>query len=155
MKQATVNNELTVTYPDSYEEMSAEELQRYFKSEKDRWGAFDAERHVILGVSWKKAGFFSFMSDAESQLFDVEARMKRSLINYRRKEGSKTKIAKKKGYGISFEYRVNNANMYQIGEMKTFKYKGHYYTLQYLGRRITDEECRPDFEKFAESVTLR
>lgn len=154
MKQATVNNELTLTYPDSYEEMSEEELVRYFKSAQNRWGVYDAERHVILTVSWSKAGFFSFMSDAESMLIGVEASLKRNLINYRRKEAFKTKIAKQKGYGIRFEYRVNNANIYQIGDLRAIKYKGKYYALQYIGRRITDEECHPDFDQLVESVIL-
>lgn len=153
MKQATVNNAFTLTYPDSFEEMSEEELKRYFSTEKNRWGVFDAERHVILSVSWSKAGFFSFMSDAEAVMIPMEARLKRSLINYTRLDGFKTKLLKKKGYGIKFRYRTNGANIYQIGDFRTIKYKGKFYTFQYIGRRITDEECHPDFEQMLESVT--
>lgn len=154
MSQVTVNNAINLTYPDSYHEMTEEELQRYFSTAENRWGVYDEERHVVLSVFWSKAGFFSFMSDAESFLIPIEARYKRKLINYRRKDASKIKIAKKKGYGFSFEYRVNNANMYQIGELRAIKHKGRYYVFQYIGRRITDDECRADYNAMVESVTL-
>ena len=152
MKQATVNNELTLTYPDTYQEMSEEELLRYYRTAENRWGVYDQERHVILSVSWKKAGILSFFTDAESMMIGVEAQLKRSLINYRRKDAFKTRIAKQKGFGIRFEYRTNGANIYQIGDIRSIKHKGKFYSLQYIGRRITDEECHPDFDRMVESV---
>ena len=154
MMQATVNNALNLTYPDSYRELTDEEMQRYFSSAENRWGVYDEERHSILSVSWSKAGILSFLSDAESLIIPIEARYKRNLINYRRLSGGKLKIAKKKGYGIRFEYRVNNANMYQIGDLRAVKHKGRYYAFQYIGRRITDEQTHPDFDQMLESVKL-
>ena len=156
MSTVRINNEIDLTYPDSYQEMGEEELKRYFSTAENRWGAYDAERHVILSVCWKKAGFFSFLTDPESVMVGAEARMKRRLINYRRKEASRIKIASKKknGYGIRFEYRVNGANIYQVSDLRIFKYKGKFYSFQYIGRRINDEECHPDFDAFMDSITL-
>ena len=157
MNTAKINNAVNLTYPESYQEMGEEELQRYFKTAQNRWGVYDVDRHVILTVSWKKAGFLSFMTDAESLLIGIEARNKRNLINYRRKDAFKTKIASKKkknGYGIRFEYRVNDANIYQVSDLRAVKFKGYFYCFQYIGRRITDEECHPDFEAMMESVSF-
>ena len=153
---AKINNEINLTYPDTYQEMGEEELQRYFSTAQNRWGVYDAERHVILSVCWKKAGFLSFLTDAESILIGAEARMKRKLINYRRLDASKTKIASKKknAFGIRFEYRVNDANIYHSGDMRIMKYKKNFYTFQYIGRRITDEQCHPDFDAMIESVSI-
>ena len=156
MNTVRVNNEIDLTYPDSFREMGEEELQRYFSTADNRWGAYDADRHVIFSVCWKKAGFFSFMTDPESVIIGAEARLKRRLINYRRTEACRTKIASKKkknAYGIRFEYRVNDANIYQVSDLRTFKYKGKFYSFQYIARRINDEECHPDFDAFIESVT--
>lgn len=154
MKQATVNQVIHLSYPDSFQDMTAEELRRYFGTEQNRWGVYDAERHAILSVNWSKAGFFSFLTDPESKMISVEAKYKRSLINYRSLASAKTKIAKQKGYGLRFEYRANNSNMYQIGEIRMIKYKGNFYSFQYVARRITDESCHPDFVKLLESVSL-
>lgn len=155
MNTAAINQELTLSYPDSFALMSEEELQRYFSSAQNRWGAYDAERHMILSVSWTKAGFLSFLSDAETMLIGVEARFKRNLINYRRLAASKTKIAGKKGYAIRFEYRANEANIYHISEIRAIKYKKKYYAIQYIGRRITDDACRPDYEEAVKSIVLK
>ena len=157
MNTVKVNNELALTYPDGFQEMGEEELQRYFSSAKDRWGVFDAERHVILTVTWKKAGIFGFLTDPESVIVGAEARMKRNLINYRRLSGGKTKIASKKkknAYGIRFEYRVNNANIYQTGDLRTFKVKGRFYSIQYLARRINDEEYHPIFDELIATIAV-
>lgn len=154
MNTAKINNEVNLTYPESYQIMGEEELQRYFGKAENRWGVYDAERHVILSVSWSKAGFKTLFSDAETMLIGVEAKFKRSLINYRRTDARKTKIARKKGYAIRFQYRANNTNMYYLSDLRAVKCKGKYYAFQYICRRINDEECHPDFDAMMESVTI-
>lgn len=157
MKNVTINNVISLTYPDSYQEMGEEELQRYFSSSKNRWGVYDPERHVILTVCWSKAGFFSFLTDAESLIIGAEARYKRNLINYRRREAFRTQIAtdkkKKNAYGIRFEYRVNDSNLYHVSDLRTFRHQKYFYSFQYIGRRITDEQCHPDFDAMIASVS--
>ena len=154
MPDVKINNELTLTYPEGFQEMNEETLTRYFSSPKNRWGVYDPERHVIISVSWTKAGFFSFLTDAENVLLSAQARMRSNLINYKRTSSSKMKIAGKKGFGFRFEYRVNDRNIYQSGDLRAFKYKGKFYALEYIGRRITDEEHHPIFEEVMESVKV-
>lgn len=155
MKQVTVNNALSLSYPESYRDMTEDELKHYFGTAENRWGVHDDERHAILTVSWRKAGILSFLTDAESMLIGVEARYKRNLINYRRLTSFKTKIGKAKGHGIRFEYRVNNANIYQNSELRAIKCKGRFYAFQYIGRRISDDQTHPDFDQMMESVSFK
>lgn len=152
MNTVKINNEVNLTYPESFNEMSDEELARYFGKPDDRWGAYDADRHIILSVSWAKAGFMS--SDPEMVVAGAEARLRRNLLNYQRISEFKTKIASKKTYGIRFEYRVNDARIVQVADLMTFKYKKNFYSVYYITRKSTAAADRADFEEIVKSISL-
>ena len=82
MNNASINNEINLAYPDGFQVMGEEELTRYFSNPADRWGAYDANQHIILSVSWAKAGFMK--SDPEMHLYDIEARLRKTLVNYQK-----------------------------------------------------------------------
>ena len=155
MSNVRINNEINLTYPDSFIEMGPEELTKYFSSPNNRWGAYDEAQHIILSVGWKKTGFFGFMSDAESMMVGIESRLRRNLLNYQRVSAFKTKlVAKKKGYGIRFEYRVNDARLVQVGDLIVFKHKGKLYAIYYITRKINAASSRPAFEEILKSITI-
>ena len=154
MNTASINNELNLTYPDGYKEMSEEELARYFSSPANRWGAYNADEHIILSVSWTKAGFFSFMSDAESVLIGAEGRMRRNLLNYQRISSFKTTVASKKARGIRFEYRVNDARLVQVGDLIVFKQKNKYYAVHFITRKLNAGSSRKAFEEILKSISV-
>lgn len=154
MSGIKINNELTLTYPDHFQQMGEDELTKYFSSPKNRWGVYDEANHIILSVSWTKGGFFSFMTDAESMLTGVEARMCRNLLNYQRISSYQIKIAKKKAYAIRFEYRVNAAKLVQVGDLITFKYKGKFYAIHYITRKTNAGESRRELQNILNSITL-
>ena len=155
MINVRINNELNLTYPDSFQEMGPEELTKYFSTPDNRWGAYDADQHIILSVSWTKAGFFSFLSDAESMMIGIESRMRRSLLNYQRVGAFPIKlIAKKKAYGIRFEYRVNDKKLVQVGDLIVFKHKGKLYAIHYITRKSNAASSRPAFEEVLKSITI-
>ena len=154
MNDAVINNKVRLSYPDGFNEMGEEELTRYFGSTANRWGVFDPQRNMIISVSWKKAGFFGFMKDAETVLIDVEAHMKRSLVNYQRTEYFKTKLNKRKGRGIRFEYRLDASARVHTGEIRVFKIGGMFYALRFIGRKPADEANHKLFEELMESVSV-
>lgn len=154
MNNARINNEIDLTYPDGFAEMTGEQLARYFGSPDNRWGAFDDANHIILSVAWKKAGFFGFLNDAESMMIGAEARMKRNLVNYQRVNSYKMKIAdKKKAFGIRFEYRVNDSVMLHVGDLVIFKHKKKFYSVYYITRKINAAASLPAFEEVLKSIT--
>ena len=153
MNTVKINNEVGLTYPDGFSEMGAEELTRYFSSSENRWGAFNAEEHIILSVSWAKAGF---MADADTMMIKKESRLCRSLLNYQRIQSFKTKIASKKSNarGVRFEYRVNDAKLVQVADLIIFKYKKNFYTITFITRKTNAGSSRRDFEEVLKSITL-
>ena len=150
-----INNEINLTYPDGFKEMGEEELKKQFGSAVNRWGAFDADKHIVLSVGWKKAGFFSFLTDAEAYLIELEARLHRSLLNFQRVGKFKTKVAgKKKAFGIRFEYRVNDSVSIHAGDVFVFKNKNKYYAVYYITRKNHAVENLPAFEEVLKSISV-
>jgi len=152
MNNVKINNEMNLNYPDSFREMSAEELTKFFRSPDNRWGAIDPDRHIIFSVSWAKAGFMN--SDPEMAVSEAEARLRRSLLNYQRISEFNIKIASKKAYGVRFEYRVDESCRVQISDMIMFKYKKNFYTIYYVTRKKNAGAYRLDFEEIIKSISL-
>lgn len=155
MNNVKINNEINMTYPDGFKEMGEEELKKHFGSAVNRWGAFDADKHIVLSVGWKKAGFFGFMKDAETYQIELESRLRRCLLNYQRIDSFKTKIAgKKKANGIRFEYRVNDSVSVHAGDVFIFKNKKWFYAVYYITRKNHAAEHLPAFEEVLKSITI-
>jgi hypothetical protein len=154
MNTIQINNELNLTYPDGFETMGEEELIRYFRTPADRWGAYNADDHIILSVSWKKAGFKYLFTDAESYMIEVEAVLHRTLLNYQRITDYNMKIGKKKSYAIRFEYRVKDAALVQLCDLVVFKHKKHFYSVYYVTRKKGSSAKLPAFEEVLKSITL-
>ena len=154
MSNAKINNEIDLTYPECFKEMNEAELARYFSTAENRWGVYDADRHIVLSVSWNKAGFFGFMTDAESVLIGAESRLRRNLLNYQRIAEFRPKIGGKKAYGIRFEYRVNDSVSVHTGDLLVFKYKKKFYSIYYITRKSNAAAARADLEEILKSIKL-
>ena len=154
MNNVKINNELNLTYPDGFFVMDEEALTKYFRTPQDRWGVYNEAEHIILSVSWKKAGILSFFHDAESVLIDIEGRMRRRLLNYQRVTEYKMNIAKNKAYGVRFEYRVNDARIVHVGDLISFKYKNKYYLIHYITRKENAGSARESFKATLDSISI-
>jgi len=151
MTTVKINNEINLNYPDGFKEMGEEELTRYFGTPKDRWGVFNAADHIILSVSWSKAGF---MSDTDTALFEITARLRRRLVNYQQITAYDIKIGKTKARGVRFEYRVNDTARVHVGDLVVFKNKGKYYAVYYITRKHNAAISRPAFKETLDSITV-
>lgn len=151
MNKVKINNVINLTYPDGFKEMGEEELTKYFRSSENRWGVYKADEHIILSVSWTKAGL---LSDAEMMLIDIESRLCRNLLNYQRISSFKTKVASKKAYGIRFEYRVNEARIVQVADMIVFKVKNQFYAVHYITRKANAAPSRLALEEVLKSISV-
>lgn len=154
MNNIQINNEVSLVYPDGFELMNEEELIRYFSTPADRWGVYNAADHILLSVSWKKAGFWKLFSDAETHLIELESGLRRSLLNYQRITEYKMKIGKQKAYCIRFEYRVKDAALVQVCDVVAFKYKKKYYSIYYVTRKVNATANLPAFQEILKSITL-
>lgn len=151
MNKATINNVMNLNYPDGFKEMGNEDLAKHFSSPDNRWGVYNESEHVILSVNWVKAGLFA---DAEMKMIDLEARLKRGLINYQRVSSYKMEIAKQKAEGIRFEYRVNDTARVHVADLIVFKHKKLFYMIHIITRKSNAGTARRDFEEVLKSITI-
>ena len=133
MNKVTINNEIELTYPDSFKEMNEAELTKYFSSPENRWGIFEPDSRILFSIGWAKAGAFA---DAEAMLDKMETRMRSSLLNYQRINVFDTKLGSKKARGLRFEYRVNDAAIVHIAEIIAFKHKKKLYATHFVTRKV-------------------
>lgn len=151
MNKATINNMVNLSYPDGFAEMRPEDLAKYFSSSDNRWGVYNEAEHVILSVNWSKAGLFA---DAELKMIDIEAQLKRGLVNYQRLSAYKMEIAKQKAQGIRFEYRANASAWVYVADLIVFRYKKLFYTIHIISRKSNAGEARREFEEALKSITI-
>lgn len=154
MNNVSVNNEVNLVFPDGFFEMNEEQLTRYFGTPENRWGAYDADQHIVLSVSWTKASFIKTLGDPDVFLSSIEAKLRRSLVNYQRVMSFKLKIASKKAFGIRFEYRVNDSVSIHVSDLVVFKHKGKFYAVYYITRKKNAASSRPAFQEILGSITL-
>ena len=156
MKNIRINNEIDLNYPDGFNEMSEEELARYFGTPADRWGVFDPVSHTVLSVHWEKAKFYRKLCDAEWYLIDIEGRLRKKLVNYQRSTSYKVDIQKKKkkGQAIRFEYRVNDSVSIHVCDLVVFTHKKNIYFIYYITRQGNAAQTIPAFEEVLKSLAL-
>ena len=84
MQKATVNNELTVSFPEGFTVLTREELQQmYLDSNPDRWGIRSAPAHQTAVIMWKKYARPEFLlPDAERIAHTNEGMMREGLKDY-------------------------------------------------------------------------
>ena len=72
MKKININNELTLSYNEPFNIMTAGELKTYCGTAVNHWGIMDKENHCLFIVSWTKPGLLSFLTDPKSILKNAE-----------------------------------------------------------------------------------
>lgn len=149
-----INNEINLTYPDDFDVMSEEALVKYFSTAQNRWGVYNEAKHILLSVSWTKAGGIGKPSDPETMLTTVEARMCRNLLNYQKVGSFKTKIGGQKAQGIRFMYRVNDKRLVQVADLFVFKYKKNLYAVHYITRQLSAADDRLILQEVLNSLTV-
>ena len=90
MKKININNELTLSYNEPFNIMTAGELKTYCGTAVNHWGIMDKENHCLFIVSWTKPGLLSFLTDPKSILKNAERCMKRNLRAFGKRCGYPT-----------------------------------------------------------------
>ena len=73
MSTAQLNKELNLTYPDSFVELTQEDLKKHkFFEEAPGFCIQDAERHIMISVSWRQANPFVAMLAGSADIYKVQ-----------------------------------------------------------------------------------
>ena len=154
MKKININNELTLSYNEPFNEMTADELAKYCGTAKNHSGIADKENHCLFIVSWTNRGLLSFLTDADSIIKNAERCMKRNLRDYDRSDRFIINISGKEAHGIRFSYKANDVDIVQVGETSAFRANKRYYVIQYVSRLEGDDRNRGVYRDILKTVTV-
>ena len=152
----TVNNELTLSCPEGFAEMTPNELERAFSYRDARiFGIRDTERHIVITITWHKVNvFLAALSDPASTLRSAEFRLRRALSRYGfKKTGSLTRTLAgqtAKGFGYSFQV----SGLIREGEVWMIRKKNCYYTVYTYARKPVSQENRAVIEGILKSMEV-
>ena len=83
MNKVLLNQELTITIPDGFRQMTEEELrsQNLYK-EPPKWCITDPARHIVVSAAWKKSTFASLMISSEEVAKKMENEIRTAMTPY-------------------------------------------------------------------------
>ena len=152
MKNTTFNQNIYLEYPDDFNEMSEEELNKYFASEMLRFGVRNSEKHVALSVAKTKDSFLNLITDAQSVLCGAENSLKKNLKDFAVTETFDAEMLGKVARGMGFEYSANDTGVKQFCEMTVVKGKRCFYVV-YCACKLDDaQDNKVIFQAFRSSM---
>ena len=150
MRSSVFDKNIHIECPEDFYEMDNNELKKYFASDMLRFGARNAEKHMILSVGKMKSSFVNFLTDAQNVLNGAEHSL-RTLKGYCCKNKFEEIIFGKKAKGLQFEYEATNGTK-QLGEMAVVKLKSCFYVIYCLGQLADFDEATKLFKDFRSSL---
>ena len=152
MKNTVFNKNVYIEYPDSFYEMNADEMRSYFAGDMLRFGARDAEKHIVLSVGKTKDSIANLVTDAKSVLAGAESSLKKGLLGFTRTGEFEAEILGGTARGIRFEYNAANSGARQFCEMAIVKSKRSFYAVYCMSPLDGKEENASLFASFRDSL---
>lgn len=155
METALLNNELNLSYPDGFHVMSREELSGFnYYSEAPGWCINDADRHIMISVSWKKIpGIFARMLKIKDVAKSMEGQMAQVMkaYDYRLDDFISRSPGGKEAEGFRYQYKVQDNDM--TGMSFGVKNKNTFYYIHIYYRSALKEESVPVIEEILKSAS--
>ena len=155
METALLNNELNLAYPDGFRVMSKEELSGYnFYSEAPGWCVNDAERHIMVSVSWKQVpSLFAKMLKVKDVAKSMEGQMAQAMkaFQYKLVEFTARTPGGKEAEGFRYDYTVQDTGM--SGESLCVKNRNTFYYLHFYYRTALKEESMAVVDEILQSAS--
>ncbi|MBR3359010.1 MAG: hypothetical protein IKG46_14420 [Solobacterium sp.] len=153
METAVLNETVTLTLPDGFEQMSEEEMKGMQFTEPGPGMCYkDTERHIIVSFGWKDAGLASLLVSTKEIAKNMEPHLAKALkpYGYRLLDIVQDTFGTKNVSGVKYEYTAQDTPMYAeswgFKEGKTIFYI-HYYT-----RKETEAENKAVWEEIRASL---
>ena len=145
MSEATVNNEIKISYSEGYSVMDAEMTSKYFTNTENRWSIKNEENHSIVSIGWNKVNaFMAFLADEKGAANGMHARMSGSLRDYVRGADISRDVCGKKGVGFDFTYASTEEGIPMEGSIIVFRNGKTFYFIYFIVRTGFSEIARKE-----------
>lgn len=157
MESITLNDELTLTYPEGFRVLTQDEMDSMQFLEKGPGTCLsDPERHILISVGWKRPGVLAgLMLNAGDLAKNSEKTIRKAMQNmgYRCRGFEKREIAGNRAEGFGFEYSAQGVEM--LGETYVMKIGKTIYYLNFYTRRECETETAAVWEQILETIKRR
>ena len=135
MRKETIGK-LSISVPDSFESMSAEQLRRYFSVTENLIGFYRAGDNTMISVGCTpKRLLTSLLFSAGDVIKSYDSSFSKRLRNYKRTGEISREIAGTVCPGMSFEFSTQHEDVPMKAEVYSVKHKGTFYGLIFIARK--------------------
>ena len=157
MESITLNDELTLTYPEGFRVLTQDEMDSMQFLEKGPGTCLsDPERHILISVGWKRPGVLAgLMLNAGDLAKNSEKTIRKAMQNmgYRCRGFEKKQIAGNRAEGFGYEYSAQGVEM--LGETYVTKIEKTVYYFNFYARREREAEAMTVWKQILETVNRR
>ena len=154
MSTVQLNKELNLTYPDSFVELTQEDLKKHkFFEEAPGFCIQDAERHIMISVSWRQANpFVAMLAGSADIAKNMEAKIRKPMgkFGYHLEGFMNREIGGKTADGYRYTYKVQDIGM--MGESLSVKSGSKFDYIQSDRRQELREESLSVLDGIFETV---
>ena len=156
LKHSVINNEIFVTLPDRFTIMDRSQLEKYFRSSKNRWGIMSDEHRIMIYVGWTGENvLLDLFADTQRVLRSAVSRARRHMSGYTMIKTMRSNICGSKADGVRFEYTAPDSPDRQLGEIVAVKLGRRYYIMACTGRSEESFLCRQIFHGLITSMHIK
>lgn len=156
MGKALVHDDLQVTTPATFVEMSAEELSQAFLDDNPhRWGARDVRHHLMFVIMWQDSNkLLAKMVSTNALIKRVERLSSKGYADYNYQLGGffKRSLCGLEAEGFDFSYELRGVQ--QLGQNIAFKHGKTCYTLYWVERKGAGKSAERARELILNSLAL-
>ena len=157
MTDIIINNELKMSCPEGFREMTRDEIHQQFgQTTEDQTGIRNESGSVYINVMYHRFNaLIGAMISNKGLAQDRENRLKKIYKDkmYRSSELFHREIAGHEAYGFSYEFVLNDISMY--AECILFKTKNTTYTVYYYTRKENNEQNHPALDEVCSSMAFQ
>lgn len=156
METYTLNNEMNISIPEGFRQMSAEERSRLNFIKDGEGECFtDTERHMILSIAWKKAGFAGLLVNTKEAAESMEKQTAGPMAPYGYKnEGFFSRdIGGNESRGFCYSYEAQGTAM--SGESMIVKNGKTFYYLHAYMRTALKEESEAVVKEILDGISWK
>ena len=157
MKKCSLNEQLEISYPDSFTPLKKSEIMTDDKTIKAKWGVKDSGGELYIYIGWTgRLGLIgSLFITQRGILRKFEKSCKRFLSDYSRGQSIQKKVFDKSAAGFAFSGKERGSGIEMTGEMITVRLGGRIYFFKYITDNKDSFYCRQSLDLLISSISLK
>ncbi len=166
MNNLVLNNNMNVTVPEGFKEISKEEVQAMTAcgGQAPMWNILNEEDHVLISASWVKAGWLaSHILNSKDMANNIQKRTKATTNNhpelgYSFTRVQETNLGGNKAYAYTCTYTATNKEgekVNMVGETAVLKFGNTFYVFQSCYREALKDKGVKALQEIYASIRFK